>query len=173
MRGVAPAIIEQLLQTGAKVSSRTVAQAAGISRQAAHKWLREMVDRGLLAPEGKARAAKYLRAPPRRTLLAVATTGSSFRLSARLLLAEVPPGALVLDFLGCGEVGEEFLEEVFHVWAPQHPEVSLEVENFPAAYIAVLDVVLEHSPRRPGVESVEAAEPLQASTPANADWAAQ
>jgi len=83
MRGVAPAIIEQLLQTGAKVSSRTVASAAGISRQAAHKWLRELVGRGLLAPQGKARAVRYLRAPPKRTLLAVATTGSSFRLWAR------------------------------------------------------------------------------------------
>jgi hypothetical protein len=167
MRGVAVAIIESMLESGAPVSTVEVAKAAGITRQAAHKWLKVMVERGLLESRGKARAARYQRAQPKRTLLAIATIGASFRLQARLLLSDVPPGGLVLDFLGCAEVTEEFLDEVFLQWAPIHPLVSLEVENFPAQFIEVLDKVLMVAPRPPGAPAT------QASTPLSADWAAQ
>lgn len=167
MRGVAVAIIESRLDSGLPISTAEVAQAAGITRQAAHKWLKVMVERGLLECRGKARAARYLRAAPKRTLLAIATIGSSFRLQARLLLSDVPPGGLVLDFLGCSEVTEEFLDEVFLRWAPNHPLVSLEIENFPVQFVEVLDRVLEHAPRLPGAPAT------QASTPLSADWAAQ
>jgi hypothetical protein len=167
MRGVAVAIIESMLDSGVPISTHEVAKAAGITRQAAHKWLKVMVDRGLLDSHGKARAARYVRAAPKRTLLAVATIGASFRLQARLMLSDVPPGGLVLDFLGCAEVTEEFLDEVFISWAPLHPLVSLEVENFPVQFIEALDRVLEHAPRPPGAPAT------QASTPLSADWAAQ
>jgi hypothetical protein len=173
MRGVAVAIIEARLDSNVPLSTAEVASAAGISRQAAHKWLKVMVDRGLLEVRGKARAARYVRAAPKRTLLAVATIGASFRLQARLLLTEVPPGGLVLDFLGCEEVTEEFLDEVFIAWAPVHPLVRLEVENFPVRFIEVLDRVLEHAPRQPGAPATQTNAPPQASALESTDWAAQ
>ncbi len=171
MRGVAQAVIERLLDDETSVSSTAVAKAAGISRQAAHKWLKALVERGALKVEGKARAARYRRRGavavlPRPSVLEVASAGSLYRLSARLLCAEVAPGTATLDFNGVADVGEEFLEEIFCVWAPQHPEVQLEVVNFPAALAALLDRVLQHAPRRPGTQ---AQEPVRLST----DWAAQ
>lgn len=136
MRGIVNQVIERLLAGGRRISSTEVARAAGISRQAAHKQLRALVEAGALAAEGKARACRYRRAAPApaplRTRLEVATAGSLYRLSARLLLDGLGAGEAVLDFTGVADVGEEFLEEIFVVWAPAHPRVSLRVEHLPS-----------------------------------------
>jgi DNA-binding transcriptional ArsR family regulator len=159
MRGVARAVIEQLLEAGSEVSSTRLAQAAGISRQAAHKHLAALVRAGRLEVHGRARAARYRRRVgallPRSTVLEVASAGSSFRLSARLLLAEAAVGPVTLDFNGVAEVGEEFLEEVFCVWGPAHPEVDFEVVNYPATFAPLLDQVLQRAPRPPGAAPQE------------------
>lgn len=177
-RGDVSRVIEQLLEADAVLSTRDVAARAGVSRQAAHKQLRALVDAGVLAVEGKARAARYQRgdatvralrskvdtlaaalqgiapaprrvvdvsrpvdvsapAPtpaqraPRRVTLAVAEAGSLYRLSARLLLADVSALVVVLDFNGVMDASDEFLEEVFERWAPDHPETQLEVVHVP------------------------------------------
>ena len=100
-----------------------------------------MVASGALAAQGRARACRYSRAAavtPVSRRLEVATAGSLFRLSARLLLDGLTAGEAVLDFTGVVDVGEEFLEEIFVVWAPAHPRVSLRVEHLPSKYAAML-----------------------------------
>lgn len=68
---------------------------------------------------------------PRLVSLAVAETGALYRLSARLLLHEVQADVLTLDFNGVMEATDEFLEEVFLRWAPQHPCAVLRIVNVP------------------------------------------
>ncbi len=133
MAGIVNELLERLLAQAPRVSSTELARAAGVSRQAVHKQLRREVAAGRLVVTGKARAARYERpAAPLRTRLEVASAGSHFRLSARLLLLEVEAGEVTLDFTGVAELGEEFLEELFLVWAPAHPRVTLKVAHLPA-----------------------------------------
>ncbi len=159
MRGVAQKAIERLLDEGSELSSTHLALAAGISRQAAHKHLAALVRAGRLEVSGKARAARYRRRMaavlPKAPVLEVASAGASFRLSARLLLSDAAAGTVTLDFNGVAEIGEEFLEEVFCVWGPAHPEVDFEVVNFPAGCAALLDQVLQRAPRPPGARPQE------------------
>lgn len=75
---------------------------------------------------------------PLRTRLEVASAGAHFRLSARLLLEGVEAGEATLDFTGVVDVGEEFLEEVFVVWAAKHPRVTLRVAHFPQRHAHLL-----------------------------------
>lgn len=143
MRGIVNGVIERLLDANPNVSSTDVARAAGISRQAAHKQLSRLVAGGALLVEGKARASRYRRAPvtapvPLRRRLEVASAGSSFRLSARLLLDGVESGEVTLDFTGVVDMGEEFLEEIFLVWAPAHPRVTLRIERLPSKFAPML-----------------------------------
>ena len=136
MPGIVTQTIERLLATAPAISTTDVARAAGVSRQAAHKQLRLLVRAGLVSVEGKARASRYSHVAPTplRTTLEVASAGSLFRLSARLLLDEVEAGEVTLDFTGVVDVGEEFLEEIFAVWAPAHPRVHLRVVHLPARF---------------------------------------
>lgn len=144
MRGIVEQVLERLLEAHGSVSATQVARAAGISRQAAHKHLRRRVQVGALSASGKARACRYRRAPapsalqPLRQRLEVASAGSTYRLSARLLVDGVTAGEAVLDFTGVYDVGEEFLEELFLVWAPKHPKVTLKVEHFPSKFAPLL-----------------------------------
>lgn len=142
MSGIVNQVIEHLLETASAISSTEVAHAAGISRQAAHKQLQRRVAEGSLRSSGKARACRYHRASlaplPLRTHLDVASAGSLFRLSARLLLDEAPAGEVTLDFTGVADIGEEFLEEIFLVWAPAHPRVALRVAHLPARFAPML-----------------------------------
>jgi hypothetical protein len=149
MRGIVNDVVERLLDSSTAVSSTDVALAAGISRQAAHKHLRLKVESGELVVAGKARAARYSRpkAPEKaavsipamlRTKLEVASAGSQYRLSARLLLDGVTSGEVVLDFTGVVDLGEEFLDEVFLVWAPAHPKVNLKLAHFPSRHAGLL-----------------------------------
>lgn len=173
-------VIERLLKDRPVLSTRDVVETARVSRQAAQKLLKALVDDGVLAIEGRARAAKYrrrvvdspprrrvddstgaarvddsrvddfrgaalladfgspyagvpFRTAPRRVLLDVASAGSLYRLSARLLLSDVEADELTLDFTGVMDVSEEFLEEIFHVWARRHPTVRIEAANIPDA----------------------------------------
>lgn len=184
--------IARLLDQGGELSTKSVAELAGVSRQAAQKQLKALVKQGKLDVRGKARAARYLPSqrvdslwkkvaqlgaeltiaplppmhaqaqfpitnprptapgrrltipPPRTTApqfhlpvddspkrqqLAVLPFGAQFRLSARLLLTEVDGDEVTLDFEGIEELGEEFLEEVFHVWVDAHPEVAIRIVN--------------------------------------------
>ena len=138
MRGIVNQVIERLLASSNEISSTEVAKAATISRQAAHKQLRLWVACGVLSVEGNARACRYrhvVAAPlPLRTKLDVASAGSLFRLSARLLLDGVESGEVTLNFTGVVDVGEEFLDEVFLVWAPVHPRVTLRVVHLPPQF---------------------------------------
>lgn len=185
------------------VGTTEVAAKAGISRQAAHKQLRLLVDRGVLVVEGKARAARYHRplaqakaqmaarlaalnedkpslparqAHPQgwakgvtqlavrsaastirslvddtyrvdngpelsavvndgkvpsisgsRVTVAVAPAGTLYRLSARMLLAEVDALEVVLDFARVTEVSDEYLEELFVRYPAAHPGVRMRV----------------------------------------------
>lgn len=60
-RGVVSAVIEQLLESEPRLTTKEVADRAGVSRQAAQKQLKLLVSSGVLTVEGKARAAKYRR----------------------------------------------------------------------------------------------------------------
>lgn len=138
MRGIVNQVIERLIDADKEFSSTEVARAAGISRQAAHKQLRQLVTLGVISSEGSARACRYRRAAPAvlplRTKLDVASAGSLYRLSARLLLDGIESGEVTLNFTGVVDVGEEFLEEVFLVWAPAHPRASLRVAHLPPQF---------------------------------------
>lgn len=146
MRGIADRVLQRLLDGLPSVSATQLARAAGISRQAAHKHLKRRVDQGELIAAGKARACRYRRAAAPaatpvqalRTRLEVASAGSTYRLSARLLMDGVTAGEAILDFTGVYDVGEEFLEELFLAWAPKHPQVTLKVAHFPSKYAALL-----------------------------------
>ena len=138
MRGIVNQVIGQLLSSARPFSSTDVAEAAGVSRQAAHKRLRQMVRNGALSMQGNARARRYEKVVPLRTRLDVASAGSVFRLSARLLLDDVAHGEVTLDFTGVVDVGEEFLDEVFLVWAPAHPLVTLRIAHLPSKYAPML-----------------------------------
>ncbi|MCC6337098.1 MAG: helix-turn-helix domain-containing protein [Myxococcales bacterium] len=138
MPGTVAQVLERLLDTSTAVSSTALARAAGVSRQAAHKHLARLVRDGALVVQGKARAARYSRFTLLRTRLEVASAGSTFRLSARLLLDGVTAGEVTLDFTGVADVTEEFLEEVFLAWAPAHPAVSVKVAHLPARFAPLL-----------------------------------
>lgn len=139
MRGIVNQVIAQLLSSSTQpISSTDVARAAGVSRQAAHKQLRALVHQGTIAAFGQARARRYAKVVPLRTRLDVASAGSSYRLSARLLLDEVTGGEVTLDFTGVVDVGEEFLDEIFLVWAPAHPAVTLKIAHLPSRFAALL-----------------------------------
>jgi hypothetical protein len=127
-------VLEQLIASGAPFSSRQLAQAAGVTRQAVHKYLKQRVAEGELATSGRARAVRYTKVAPLRQRVEVASAGSVFRLSARLLLMDVRPGEVTLDFSGVSELGDEFLDEVFLVWAPAHPRVRLQVAHLPSRF---------------------------------------
>lgn len=82
--------------------------------------------------------------PPRLTMHAqarfartqtveVASAGSLFRLSARLLLADVDCDELTLDFRGVEDLGDEFVEEIFERWALAHPLTKLRIVNLQEA----------------------------------------
>lgn len=133
MAGIVNEVVERLLARSPRFSSTELAREAGISRQAVHKQLRREVAAGRLVVTGRARAARYERPPQAlRTRVEVATAGSLFRLSARLLLMDVEAGEVTLDFTGVVELGDEFLDELFLVWAPANPRVTLKVAHLPA-----------------------------------------
>ncbi|MBL8921132.1 MAG: DUF4325 domain-containing protein [Myxococcaceae bacterium] len=134
MPGIVNAALTRLLNEGAPFSSRQVSALTGASRQAVHKHLKLLVAAGRLSASGRARAARYtpVAVSPLRTKVEVASAGSRYRLSARLLLLDVPPGEVVVDFTGVDDLGDEFLEELFLVWAPAHPEVTLKVAHLPS-----------------------------------------
>ncbi|MEW5743710.1 MAG: hypothetical protein AB1938_32660 [Myxococcota bacterium] len=138
MSGRVAQVLERLLDVSTVVSSTELARAAGVSRQAAHKLLAKQVQEGSLVVRGKARAARYSRITALRTRLEVASAGSTFRLSARLLLDGVTAGEVTLDFTGVVDVSEEFLEEIFLVWAPANPAVTLKVAHLPARFAPLL-----------------------------------
>lgn len=131
-----PALVNQALKSfldsGAPFSSTDLATAAGVSRQAVHKVLKPLVADGTLEVTGKARAARYQKVILLRQRLEVASAGTSFRLSARLLMLDVKAGHVTLDFTGVTELGDEFLDELFLVWAPAHPRVTLQVVHLPS-----------------------------------------
>lgn len=127
-------VLKKFLESGAPFSSADFSKAAGVSRQAVHRHLSKLVKAGTLAVTGKARAARYQKVVLLRQRLEVATAGSSYRLSARLLMMDVSAGHVTLDFTGVAELGEEFLHELFLVWAPAHPRVTLQVVHLPAKF---------------------------------------
>lgn len=133
MAGIVNEVVERLLARAPRFSSTELAREAGISRQAVHKQLKKALAAGQLVVTGRARAARYGRpAASLRTRLEVASAGSLYRLSARLLLMDVEAGEVTLDFTGVAELGDEFLDELFLVWAPAHPRVTLKVAHLPA-----------------------------------------
>lgn len=137
MRGIVNQVIGQLLSRSQPFTSTDVARAAGVSRQAAHKQLRQLVRKGEILAQGNARARRYGQVVPLRTRLDVASAGSLFRLSARLLLDGQDSGEVTLDFTGVVDVGEEFLEEIFLVWAPAHPRVTLRIVHLPSRFASL------------------------------------
>ncbi len=127
-------VLERLIDAGAPFSSRELAQAAGVTRQAVHKYLKQRVADGRLTSSGRARAVRYTTVVPLAQRVEVASAGSYYRLSARLLLLDAQAGQVTLDFTGITELGEEFLEELFLVWAPAHARVKLQVAHLPARF---------------------------------------
>jgi hypothetical protein len=83
-----------------------------------------------------------LREEPRRVRLDVASAGSLYRLSARILLCDLEADQAELDFTGVMDVGDEFLEEVFQVWGKAHPSVHLIPVNVPEALAPRIDAVI-------------------------------
>ena len=156
-----------MLRRSVPLTTRDVAERAGVSRQAAQKQLKALVASGELRVEGKARAAKYFKREAHPNLWAkvnqlaqalegivhpgpltilqpqarlsreqrveVATAGSLYRLSARLLLQDVDCDVLTLDFRGVEDLGEEFVDEIFGRWAPAHPLTMLRIVNLQEA----------------------------------------
>lgn len=129
---IVKAVLKKFLDSGAPFSSADFSKAAGVTRQAVHRHLSKLVQDGTLAVTGKARAARYQKVVYLRQRLEVATAGSTFRLSARLLMMDVQAGHVTLDFTGVTDLGEEFLDELFLVWAPAHPRVTLQVVHLPS-----------------------------------------
>jgi len=127
-------VLQQLLDSGASFSSSDFARAAGVSRQAVHRHLRRLVNDGSLIVSGKARAVRYQKLVLLRQRVEVATAGSFYRLSARLLMMDVVAGHVTVDFTGLMELGDEFLEELFLVWAPSHPRSTLQVVHLPSKF---------------------------------------
>lgn len=126
-------VLERLVNSDAPFSSSDFANLAGVSRQAVHRHLKRWVEDGRLSVTGKARAARYRRrVVPLRQRVEVATAGSLYRLSARLLLLDVEAREVELDFTGVTSLGDEFLDELFLVWAPAHPLTQLKVVHLPA-----------------------------------------
>ncbi|MBE2249873.1 MAG: HTH domain-containing protein [Myxococcus sp.] len=132
MSGIVNQTLAQLLEAGAPFGSRQLAALTGVSRQAVHKHLRALVAQGRLVASGRARAVRYTPVTPLRQRVEVASAGSRYRLSARLLMLEVQAGEVTVDFTGVTELGDEFLEELFLVWAPAHPAVTLKVAHLPS-----------------------------------------
>ena len=132
MSAIVKVVLQKLLESGAPFSSADFSKAAGVSRQAVHRHLSKLVQEGKLAVTGKARAARYQKVVLLRQRLEVATAGSTYRLSARLLMMDVSVGHVTLDFTGVTELGEEFLDELFLQWAPANPRVTLQVAHLPA-----------------------------------------
>lgn len=133
MPRIVNASLAQLMESGAPFSSRDVRAKAGVSRQAVHKHLKVLVARGELKATGKARAVRYTKVVPMAQRVEVASAGSRYRLSARLLMLDVGPGEVTLDFTGVAELGDEFLDELFLVWAPAHPRTTLKVAHLPSS----------------------------------------
>lgn len=125
-------VVERFIERGSAFSSADVAREAKVTRQAVHKYLQQHVRQGRVSMSGKARAARYTKVVRLRQRVQVATAGSVYRLSARLLLMDVTAGEVTLDFTGVIELGDEFLDEVFLVWAPANPHVTLQVAHLPA-----------------------------------------
>lgn len=134
MSAIVNQVLQKLVDSGAAFSSSDFARAAGVSRQAVHRHLTRLVQDGTLVVTGKARAARYQKVVLLRQRLEVATAGSHYRLSARLLMLDVVAGHVTLDFTGVSELGDEFLEELFLVWAPAHPRVTLQVVHLPSKF---------------------------------------
>lgn len=134
MREIVNEALERIVNAGKPFSSTDLANAAGITRQAVHRHLSKRLQNGTLKVTGKARAARYQRVTALHQRLEVATAGSAYRLSARLLMMDVVAGHVTLDFTGVVELGEEFLEELFLVWAPAHPQVTLQLVHLPAKF---------------------------------------
>ena len=134
MREIVNEALERIVNAGKPFSSTELATAAGITRQAVHRHLSKLLKDGTLSVTGKARAARYQRVTALHQRLEVATAGSAYRLSARLLMMDVEAGHVTLDFTGVVELGEEFLEELFLVWAPAHPQVTLQLVHLPAKF---------------------------------------
>jgi DNA-binding IclR family transcriptional regulator len=82
-------VLARLITAGAPFSSAELADLAGVSRQAVHKHLKPLVEAGRLRSSGKARAARYTPVVPLRQRVEVASAGSKYRLSARLLMLDV------------------------------------------------------------------------------------
>jgi hypothetical protein len=141
MRGIVN-VVARLVEAGAPFSSQVVCERSQASRQAVHKHLRRLVDVGVLTVSGKARATRYAVAPrpassdvrPLIQRVQVASAGSRYRLSARLLLLEVQPGLVEVDFTGVDDLGDEFLDELFVVLAAKHPDVTLRPVRLPARF---------------------------------------
>jgi hypothetical protein len=140
MRGIVNTLA-RLVDEGAPFSSQLVCERTGASRQAVHKQLRRLVQARVLTVSGKARATRYAPAPPTvgvvRPLVQrveVASAGSRYRLSARLLLLDVQPGLVEVDFTGVDDLGDEFLDELFVVLAAKHPDVTLKPVRLPARF---------------------------------------
>ena len=132
MAGIVNEVVARFIASGQPFGSADVARAARVSRQAVHKVLKEHVEKGDVSVTGKARAARYTKLVRLRQRVEVATAGSVYRLSARLLLLDVQAGEVTLDFTGVQELGDEFLEEVFLVWAPAHRFTEVKVAHLPA-----------------------------------------
>ena len=116
-----------------------VAAALGVTRQTAHRYLRQLVAEGHLVAEGAGRGARYLTEvfaeytrdfefTRTRTVVRLFAIGTEFvsRSQARRLVNGLERfREVVLDFGGVELVGQGFVDEVFRVWARQRPETAL------------------------------------------------
>ena len=81
--GSTPGIVKRLMAERLTFSTREVALAAGVSRQAAQKYLRTLVSQGRLTIQGKARAALYRRVDDSKVVDS-APVDDGFRRAAQL-----------------------------------------------------------------------------------------
>jgi anti-sigma regulatory factor (Ser/Thr protein kinase) len=70
-----PEYLRALLRRRESISASDLAEAAGVSRQAAHRFLSRLVERGELVREGRARATRYRTAPRKQSELTYRRTG--------------------------------------------------------------------------------------------------
>jgi anti-sigma regulatory factor (Ser/Thr protein kinase) len=94
-RETAAQAIDHLLSADSSISAADVAQAAGVTRQAAHKALSKLVDEGLVVAEGRARATRYRRTAQRSTSYPIdgATTDLEVWGAEKLGLRAIDPDA--------------------------------------------------------------------------------
>jgi hypothetical protein len=131
-------IVNGLLAAQGAFQSGELSAAAGITRQATHRHLRDWVAKGRIVQVGQGRGARYLSAAAgssNEVTLSFGLPGLDEDEAWKQLVSQLTPRSeakrlmaslerfeeVELDFHGVNLVGQGFADEVFRVWTRTHP----------------------------------------------------